>query len=144
MQSWVVTPTAAYKVVQSDKWDLDLLAGARYLYLKTELLINALGVPSQISDSGGAWDGIVGAKGKMHLNENWFLPFYFDVGAGETELTWQALGGLGYKFSTFDLVVGYRYLEWEFADDDKGGKIFNDFNLSDHCGKAAPWRGNER
>jgi hypothetical protein len=127
MKSWVVTPQVTYKVLQSDQWDLDLLAGARYLYMKAELQISPL---PRKSDSGSGWDGIVGTRGQMNLNQKWFLPFHFDVGGGDTKLTWQAFGGVGYKFGSFDLVAGYRYLEWDFAADDKGGGTFNDLNIS--------------
>jgi len=130
-RTWVVTPQVTYNIVQSDRWDLNLLAGARYLYLKTDLLRNnVLGNPVLKTDSGSVWDGIVGTRGKMKFDQNWYLPFHFDVGAGDTELTWQAFGGVGYNFGTWDLVAGYRYLEWNFDDDDTGGGTFNDLNLS--------------
>ena len=130
-RSWVVTPQVTYRVVQSDRWDLDLLAGARYLYLKSDLLRNnLLGVPVLKTDSAIFWDGIVGTSGKMKFDQNWFLPFHFDVGAGDTELTWQAFAGLGYNFGTWDLVAGYRYLEWDFDDDDTAGGTFKDLNMS--------------
>lgn len=126
-KSWIVTPQVTYKIVQSDLWDLDLLAGARYLYLKAELQISPL---PKMSDSGSGWDGIIGTRGQMNLNQNWYLPFQFDVGTGDTDLTWQAFGGVGYKFGSFDLVAGYRHLAWDFEGDDKGGGTFNDFNIS--------------
>ena len=131
VRSWVVTPQVTYRVVQSDRWDLDLLAGARYLYLKTDLLRNnALGNPVLKTDSGSVWDGIVGTRGKMKFDQNWYLPFHIDVGAGDTKLTWQGFAGVGYNFGTWDLVAGYRYLEWDFNDDDTGGGTFNDLNMS--------------
>lgn len=131
MKSWIVTPTVTYSVVQSDQWSLDLLAGARYLWLEVDLDINELSTPLSIpSASGDAWDGIVGIKGQMNLNQNWYLPFHFDVGTGDTDLTWQAFAGVGYKFSNFDLIAGYRYLDWDFDDDDKGGETFNDMTIS--------------
>ena len=126
-KSWVITPQVTYQVVQSDRWDVNLLAGARYLYLKAELQFSP---PAKVSDSGSVWDGIVGTRGKMNLNQNWYLPFHFDVGGGDTDLTWQAFGGVGYNFGSFDLVAGYRHLEWDFDKNDKGGGTFNNFNIS--------------
>ncbi len=38
----------------------------------------------------------------MNLNQNWYLPFHFDVGTGDTNLTWQAFAGVGYKIGSFD------------------------------------------
>ena len=127
IKSWIVTPIVTYKVMKSDQLDLDLLAGARYLYMKVGLEIDPL--PKEWS-SGAGWDGIVGVRGKVDLKENWYLPFHFDVGTGDTDLTWQAFGGVGYKFSKLDLIAGYRHLNYDFDDDDKGGGTFNDLNIS--------------
>ena len=41
---------------------------------------------------------------------------HLDIGTGDTDLTWQALAGIGYRFDRFDMVAGYRYLKWEFDD----------------------------
>lgn len=126
LKAWIVTPVVTYRVMESDQLSLDLLAGARYLYMKPRLEIASL---PAVSTSGSVWDGIVGIKGKYDLNEKWFVPFQFDVGAGDTKLTWQAFAGIGYKYENFDVVAGYRYMDWDFDDNDKGGEIFNDFNM---------------
>ena len=127
MKSWIVTPTASYNVMNSDQASVDLLAGVRYLYLKSGITVDPLG---KTSDSGSAWNGVVGAKGQVNLNEKWYVPFYLDVGTGDTDLTWQAFTGVGYKYKKFDLNVGYRYLSWDFDDGDTGAKTFNDLNIS--------------
>ncbi len=128
LRSWIVTPYAAYNIVDSGRWNLNLLAGARYLYMKPELTFSPI-VPgpgtASVSDSN--WDGIVGMKGNYKLNEKWFMPFHFDVGSGDSDMTWQAFAGVGYKYENFDVVAGYRYLEWEFDNAFVG---FNDFDLS--------------
>ena len=123
LKAWVVTPYAAYNVVKSDQWSLDLLAGARYLYLKSQITLPIAGV----SDSDISWNGIVGIKGNYKLNEKWFMPFTFDVGSGDADITYQALAGVGYKYENFDLIAGYRYLKWEFDDAFVG---FSDLDLS--------------
>ena len=123
LKAWIVTPYAAYNVVESDQWSLDLLAGARYLYLKSQITLPIAGV----SDSDISWNGIVGIKGNYKLNEKWFMPFTFDVGSGDADITYQALAGVGYKYEKFDLLMGYRYLKWEFNDAFVG---FSDLDLS--------------
>lgn len=134
MTAWVVTPAAAYNVLDSDLIEINLLAGARYLYLKTDVDLVRQGplVTSRFSPSGSGhvWDGIVGARGNVKLNGKWSLPFHFDVGSGDTDLTWQAFGGVGYKFNKVDLIAGYRHLEWDFDNNDTGGKLFNDLYIS--------------
>lgn len=121
LKGWIVTPTVSYDVLESDKFKLSLLAGARYLYLDLDLNvdINDLRDPAA-SRSGSAsddvWDGIVGIKGEVMLNEKWYLPYQFDIGTGDSDLTYQAYGGVGYRFSRVDLVAGWRYLRWNFDD----------------------------
>ena len=127
-RSWIVTPYAAYNIVESDEWNLNLLAGARYLYMKPKLTFSpGLPGPGTVSSSDSNWDGIVGMKGNYKLNKKWFMPFLFDVGSGDSEMTWQAFAGIGYRYENFDVIAGYRYLEWEFDDVFVG---FNDFDLS--------------
>jgi hypothetical protein len=38
--------------------------------------------------SGNVWDGIVGIRGKVTLNEKWYLPYHLDVGTGNSEVTY--------------------------------------------------------
>jgi hypothetical protein len=34
-------------------------------------------------------------KGRFALDEHWFVPYYADLGTGESDLTWQIAGGIG-------------------------------------------------
>ena len=121
MKSWIVTPTVRYHVLEQGQFRLDLLAGARYFYLDVELEVDIDGIKGHEraasgSDSDYVWDGIVGVRGEVTLNEKWYLPYYLDFGTGNSEVTYQAFGGVGYRFSRVDLVAGYRYLRWDFDD----------------------------
>ena len=44
---------------------------------------------------------VVGFKGNVQLDEDWYVPFYYDVGKGDSELTYQAFAGINYSFSSF-------------------------------------------
>ena len=126
LKTWIVTPIVTYQVVDSGQLNLHLLAGGRYLYMKPSIT-GFLGV--QRDTSGNLWDGIIGVKGTYDLNEKWFMPFHLDVGTGDTDVTWQAFAGIGYKYENFDLIAGYRYLDWSFDDSSPGGQIFNDLTI---------------
>jgi len=127
MKSWIVTPTVAYRVVDSGLWDLDVLAGARYLYIAPYIsVVNN----SVVDTSGSGWDGIVGLKANYELNEKWFMPCAFDIGTGDSDQTWQAFAGVGYKYENFDVIAGYRHLEWEFDNSDAGDGALNSLNIS--------------
>ncbi len=127
MKSWVVTPMITYRVMESEQLSFDILGGARYLYLKSPIEVNneSIGV-----DSDSIWDGIVGVMGKYNLNEKWFMQFYVDVGTGDSDVTWHAFAGVGYKYESFDLVAGYRYLDWDFEDSDPAAGVITDQTMS--------------
>ena len=130
IKNWIVTPMIGYKVVQTDTIMMHVVGGARYLSLDADVDIH-VNVPTRpllasISDSGSVWDGIVGVKGELSLNERWYIPFYLDIGTGESDFTWQANAGLGYRFEVCDVVLSYRHLSWNFDDN----PVLDNMNIS--------------
>jgi len=128
LKSWIVTAAAAYQVHETDTTRLDILGGGRYLYMDADLdfKIPAIPLREKYSDSGSVLDAIVGARGEVRLNDKWYVNYHVDVGTGESDVTWQALAGLNYRFSKVDAAFGYRYLKWEFDDDD----TFDELDIS--------------
>ena len=126
VKATVLTLGGEYRVVSDPKWSVDALAGARMLYHDIKLGYSAgalAGVKQSLSTE---WDGIVGVKGRYGEKLRWFVPFYLDVGTGETKLTWQASGGLGYSWRHTEVVVVYRYLDWK----GKSTQPLSDLNFS--------------
>lgn len=134
LEGWIVTPMVSYNILASERLRLDVLAGARYLWLEldTETRRRFLGTTSKESDSRSfdVWNGIIGVRGEVDLPGKWFIPYYVDAGAGETEFTWQAYAAVAYRFGRFDVALGYRHLKWEFDEDDTGGDVFDDLELT--------------
>jgi opacity protein-like surface antigen len=126
--AWVVTPAVGYSVIDTEQVRMEVLAGARYLYLNPELELQVPGVGSRnISDSGDVWDGIAGIRGEVNLSKNWYVPYYLDLGAGNSEFTWQAAAGVGYRINkAVEVVATYRYLEWQFKDN----KVLDNLHFS--------------
>lgn len=130
LSAWVWTLAGEYRVVSDPEWTMDVYAGARSLFLKPTLDYKI--VDSDIrggkGTSGTSWDGIVGVKGRYAFGDNrkWFVPYYLDVGTGDTQLTWQGLAGVGYSYRWGDLVAAWRYLTW----DGKSGQSLQDLTLS--------------
>jgi len=124
LKSWVVTGMVGYDLVQTNKSRMAVIGGFRYLDLSADLDISIEGPlpptqpPATVSGSNDFWDGIVGVKGAFMLSEHWYIPYYADFGAGQSNLTWQLFGGIGYLFNWGDIKLGYRYLEYD-QDDDK-------------------------
>lgn len=131
LDGWVVNPMLGYLVVDSDNFSMNVVAGARYLDLSTDVDLrnadpSAASFNQRLSGSGSIWDAMIGVRGEVLLNANWFIPYHLDIGAGDSDFTWQAFGGLGYRFERFDILAGYRYLSWEFEDT----AALDDLNLS--------------
>jgi len=131
MESWVVTPVVGYSVIDTEKVRMEVLAGARYLYIKPELEFDITGPlnsrEKNISDSGDVWDGIIGIRGEVNLAKDWYAPYYADIGTGDSDYTWQAMAGVGYRINNaVDVVAAYRYLEWKFEDN----KVLDSMDIS--------------
>jgi hypothetical protein len=126
MKSWVWTTAGYYRLVDGESSSLDILAGFRRIDVKQSLdwrLTGNVG-PIPIPDREGRakgkldnWDFIAGARGRLGLGGNWYLPAYLDLGAGESNFTLQAATGVGYALGWGEITAVWRYLEYEFDSD---------------------------
>lgn len=129
LKTWIFTPVIGYNLIDYKKSKLDIVAGARYLKPELYVSVNSdrdRARNPEVSGSDEYWDGIVGLKGELALYEQLYLPLYLDIGTGNSDFTWQAAGGLGYRFGLCDVVAGYRYMSWDFKD----SSFLKDLNLS--------------
>jgi hypothetical protein len=126
LRGFVSTFGVAYRVIDEDRTSLDLLAGARYFDLDVDFDAEFAAQKIEYSDSGHALDGIIGGQALISLTDRWYVSFYGDVGTGDSEVTWQAWPGVGYRFGNVDAVAGYRHLAWETDD----GDTFEDLSFS--------------
>jgi len=120
---WTLAP--GYRAIERDNFELDLMAGARYLTMDSNLKLTFRGADERIiggrevSLDQDNWDGIVGLRGQILFpGTNWFVPFYADIGTGDSRLTWQALLGAGYRFDWGEVTLAYRALAYEFNNND--------------------------
>jgi len=132
LKTWVLQGGIGYEVVQADRGELSVVGGVRYTGVDVDLQVGLQGPlpfprpPAEASDTVDLLDGIVGVKGLIKLNENWYLPYYADIGTGDSDLTWQLFAGIGYQFGWGDVRLGYRYLKYELDD----GKLLEDLELN--------------
>jgi opacity protein-like surface antigen len=133
IDAFTTTIVGGYEILNNEYLTMDLIGGVRYFWLEAELDWNLSGtvtgtgplglsrtfaLTGQLTEDGELWNGVGGVRGKINLGEsNWFIPYYADVGAGDSELTWQAFSGLGYLFEKWDVTIGYRHLAFENGDD---------------------------
>ena len=137
LKGLVWTLAGEYRVVSDPAWTVDVLAGARMFSVKPTLGWSITGDLGPIPEPGrsgskqvdeSVWDGIVGVKGRYAFGENgaWFVPFYLDVGTGQSDLTWQGAAGLGYAYHWGEVFAMWRYLDYKFAS----GKALEDMNFN--------------
>lgn len=129
LRGWAWSLLGSYALVDRPGYEMHLLGGTRYLKVNTTVdwrLTGNLGGLPTFATSGAStsktdvWDAIVGAKGRYRFGDQgrWFLPYYLDVGTGQSDRTWQAMGGIGYSFSWGEVFAAYRHLDYRF---DSGG-----------------------
>ena len=126
ISAWVLTGAVGYDLVRNDVGTLAAVGGVRYLNLSTDVTLGLQGQQAESSSSEGLLDGIVGLRGAINLDEHWYLPYYADIGTGQSDLTWQALAGIGYRFDWGDVRLVYRYLDYQMDDD----KLLQDLTVS--------------
>ena len=82
----------------------------------------------EASVDGTNWDAIVGLKGRYYFGaeRKWFLPYYVDVGTGQSKLTWEINAGVGYTFDWGSVVATWRYLDYNF----KSGDALQSMNMN--------------
>jgi hypothetical protein len=130
IETTVWTLAGLYRAVDTPEAAVDVLAGGRMLELRTELgwdFSHAFGPFVGPGRSGSSearrtnWDAIVGVKGRLRFGgeRRWFVPYYVDVGAGQSDRTWQATAGLGYAFDWGEAVIAWRHLDYRFAASDR-------------------------
>jgi hypothetical protein len=116
-KQFIFSQEAGYRVYESDKGSsVDVLGGIRVWHVSTELDFGAGILPAQNLQGSRNWvDGIGGIRGKAALSEKIFLTGKFDLGAGESDFTWQLFGGLGYGITPkIALIGGYRVLDVDY------------------------------
>jgi hypothetical protein len=112
-----------YRVVQDPSATIDLLVGLRYFGLNNDLSVTLRNEDTgrwryaQVSTNLENWDAIIGFKAQFLLGHSgWYIPLYADVGGGDSDLTWQAMGGLGYRFDWGSVLLAWRAIGYEFND----------------------------
>ena len=119
------TIAGEYRAATTPTANVDVLAGARLVDVKQSLgwtFSTDLPIDHNPGRTGSKdadvskWDAIVGAKGRIAISDDrtWFVPWYADIGTGQTDLTWQVLGGVGYAFKWGDVIAVWRYLDYNF------------------------------
>lgn len=125
LSATVWTLAGGYRAIERSTFELDLMAGFRYLSMDSDLELSLQGTGGRfsrqrkVSMDQDFWDGIIGLRGRVLFpGSDWFMPYYADVGTGGSNLTWQAMLGVGYRFDWGEVTLAYRALGYDFDRND--------------------------
>lgn len=117
VEALIFTGAIGYDTVQTESYRLTPFAGFRYLDGSGAVNLAVGGGSARVTNDRTNLDGIIGLQGGTELSEKWGLTYYADVGAGDSDITWQLAATLDYSLNeTWTLSFGYRHLAWEFGD----------------------------
>jgi hypothetical protein len=121
--TFMVNPLVSYRLTRSGPVALHVSAGLRYWHIKNEITL--AGAERELAFEGSQdWlDPIVGARLRAAFDEHWFGLALGDIGGfgAGSDLTWQALGMLGYTFDSegrYSLLAGWRQLDVDYENDE--------------------------
>ena len=119
-----ITTRLQYRVVDTSRATIDGFTGFRWNYFSVDLDIdpNIGGRTFEVGRSEDWFDVIVGARAIIPMGDRWYFQAAGDIGGfggAESQLTWQALAGFGYRFNnSVSAVCGYRALGVDYEGGD--------------------------
>lgn len=135
------TLAGGYTVASGSWGNVDVLAGFRYLGIEAStdysLALTLVGPRGNAGPTfGGAgrlsgrdniWNGIVGVRGRINIAESgFFIPYYLDIGTGDSNVTWQTFAGVGYQTGWAGVQLGWRYMSY----DQGGSGLVQDMSMN--------------
>jgi hypothetical protein len=149
VQMAIVEVGAAYEVARSGPLAFDVLGGARYWYQEADLSLEVtrtvdigdleLAGTRAFARSGSVdWlDPVIGARVRYAVAPGHELFLRGDIGGFGlgSDFSWQAIGGYGFDFGTyqgitFSGVIGYRALSVDYAEGE--GRRRYEFDMLQH------------
>jgi hypothetical protein len=137
MKSLITTAAGYYRMVDETNKSFDFVFGLRYADVSQKLNWNLSGNIGDLPVTGPVgsakvsasyWDAIIGMRGQFGFGQSgkWYIPYYADIGTGDSDLTWQAAGGIGYRFGWGEIAGVWRYLDYDLPS----GKSIGDMDFS--------------
>ena len=110
----VLSASVGYDLFRDERSHLNGFGGLRYIDMSTKANLTVPNGSRRFSDTLSNLDGVVGVRGALELSNLWDLIYYADVGAGDSDLTWQAAAMFDYEINDrWTASFGYRHLAWE-------------------------------
>jgi hypothetical protein len=121
LQQTILTGAATYTLINNQDTYVDGLVGVRTIGITAtlNLVLDGSSLSATDSKSTSTIDPIVGFKGRYRIaDSSWYVPLYADIGGGggTTNITWQAMLGVGKTFDKWiDVSLAYRALYYDMS-----------------------------
>jgi hypothetical protein len=113
----MATLYAGYRLHEDDHVAVDLLGGARAVWLDIDVALTPGALPARSFGLSESWvDPLIGGRARLALTERWFATGLADIGGFDagSDLTWQVLATIGYQFNPrWSVQGGWRQLAIE-------------------------------
>lgn len=120
MKQFMGNFSVSYRWIETPDRLFDTFAGVRVNSMDTTVEIDRFFAPDFTASDTQTWaDLIVGIRFQQELTEKWFFRAVGDIGGFglESDLTWQAMLGLGYRVNDHSSVLlGYRAIGSDYTD----------------------------
>ena len=104
----------------ADQWWV--IAGVRYFKLDTDIGFQ-LDIAPEIEVSESWTDLFAGVMWRPKLGERWTFSGRFDIGAGGSDLVWNAHAIIDYRLGKWAAILaGYRHLDYDYKNQNSGIK----------------------
>lgn len=120
-KQWLVSPFVAYRAIETERYHMDVFAGARFTIIEADLTGRLVhGGDLSVGRDTDWVDPIVGIRGQGALTDTLFFRYNGDIGGfgASSDLVWQAFFGLGYRVNNnVNVALGYRGLGIDYSKD---------------------------
>ncbi len=129
-----ITARLQYRLIDTDSYTLDVFGGVRWNYMESDIDIRTRvsfdqpflqrfnGESEHRFDFSRDWfDPVIGMRNVLHMTPKWYLQASGDIGGFGvgSDLTWEAMGGIGYRFNTHvSTLVAFRAMGINYDKDD--------------------------
>lgn len=121
-KNWLVSAAGFYRVMETEQFFIDGLAGIRFWSVDSELALRGSAGTSISTDNKEEWfDPLVGVKGLTMIGRSKFFVNGAALLGGfgvSSDFMWDVNVNFGYQWSkAVATTIGYRYLDIDYEDD---------------------------
>ena len=118
IENLILEGAAGYEF--SDRWWV--IAGVRYFKLDSDIGFQ-FDIAPEIEVSESWTDLFAGVMWRPQLGERWTFSGRFDIGAGGSDLVWNAAALIDYRLGKWAAILaGYRHLDYDYKNNNPGIK----------------------